>query len=65
MSVSGRYVAPATPGGEPQDKPDQALVAAIVPSPKGPYYFRLLGSKAAVTAQESAFRQALASLKIE
>lgn len=65
VSVAGRYVAPATPGGTPQDKPDQALVAAIVPSPKGPYYFRLIGSKAAVAAQESAFRQALASLKLQ
>lgn len=65
VSVTGRYVAPATPGGQPQDKPDQALVAAIVPSPKGPYYFRLVGSKAAVAAQEGAFRQALASLKLQ
>ena len=65
VSVSGRYVAPAMPGGQAQDKPDQALVAAIVPSPKGPYYFRLIGSKAAVAAQEGAFRQALTSLKLE
>jgi hypothetical protein len=65
VSVSGRYVAPATPGGQPMDKPDQALVAAIVPSPKGPYYFRLIGSKAAVAAQEKPFRDALASLKLE
>jgi hypothetical protein len=65
VSVAGRYVAPATPGGTPQDKPDQALVAAIVPSPKGPYYFRLLGSKAAVAAHESAFRQALSTLKLQ
>jgi hypothetical protein len=65
VSVSGRYVAPAMPGGQPLDKPDQSLVAAIVPSPKGPYYFRLIGSKAAVAAQEPAFRQALGSLKVE
>jgi hypothetical protein len=65
ISVSGRYVAPATPGGEPMDKPDQSLIAAIVPSPKGPYYFRLIGSKAAVAAQEKAFRDALASLKLD
>jgi hypothetical protein len=65
VSVSGRYVAPATPGGQPMDKPDQALVAAIVPSPKGPYYFRLIGSKAAVAKQEKPFRDALASLKLE
>ena len=65
VSVSGRYVAPAMPGGAPSDKPDQSLVAVIVPSPKGPYYFRLIGSKAAVAAQESTFREALGSLKVD
>lgn len=65
VSVSGRYVAPAMPGGQPQDKQDQALVAAIVPSPQGPYYFRLIGSKATVAEQEAAFRKALESLKLE
>lgn len=65
VSVSGRYVAPAMPGGPPTDKPDQSLVAAIVPSSQGPYYFRLVGSKAAVAAQEGPFREALGSLKVE
>lgn len=65
VSVSGRYVAAAMPGGQPVDKPDQSLVAAIVPSPQGPYYFRLIGSKSTVAAQEGAFRAALASLKVE
>lgn len=65
VSVSGRYVAPAMPGGPPTDKPDQSLVAAIVPSPQGPYYFRLVGSKAAVAAQEKPFREALGSLKVD
>ncbi|HTV25929.1 MAG TPA: hypothetical protein VMG12_44835 [Polyangiaceae bacterium] len=65
VSVSGRYVAPAMPGGAPSDKPDQSLVAVIVPSPKGPYYFRLIGSKAAVAAQEATFREALGSLKVD
>jgi hypothetical protein len=65
VSVSGRYVAPAMPGGAPVDKPDQALVAAIVPSPQGPYYFRLVGSKAVVAEQEPKFREALRSLKLK
>lgn len=65
VSVAGRYVAPATPGGTPMDKPDQALVAAIVPSPKGPYYFRLVGSKSVVDAEEPKFREALGSLKLQ
>lgn len=65
VSVSGRYVAGAMPGRQAVDKPDQSLVAAIVPSPRGPYYFRLIGSKAAVAAQEAPYRQALASLKLD
>lgn len=65
VSVSGRYVAPAMPGGEPSDKPDQALLAAIVPSPRGPYYFRLIGSEAAVSASAPRFREMLGSLKLQ
>jgi hypothetical protein len=64
VAVSGRYVAPATPGGEPLDKPDQALLAAIVQSPHGPYYFRLIGGEAAVTAHGPKFRELLAGLKV-
>lgn len=65
VSVSGRYVASAMPGGPAQDKPDQSLLAAIVPSPKGPYYFRLIGSKAAVEAQTGSFRKMLESLELQ
>lgn len=64
VSVSGRYVAPATPGGAPSDKPDQALVAAIVQSPRGPYYFRLIGAQAAVAANTARFRELLSSLAL-
>jgi hypothetical protein len=65
VSVSGRYVARAMPGGQSVDKPDQSLVAAIVPSPRGPYYFRLIGAQAAVAAQAEKFRGMLASLRLE
>jgi hypothetical protein len=64
VSVSGHYVAPAMPGGEPIDKADQALIAAIVASPRGPYYFRLIGDRSVVSAQTPAFRQMLASLEL-
>jgi hypothetical protein len=65
VSVSGHYAARAMPGAEAVDKPDQSLLAAIVPSPKGPYYFRLIGDRAAVAAQTGKFRELLSSLKIE
>jgi hypothetical protein len=64
VSVSGHYVAPAMPGGQAVDKPDQALLAAIVKGPHGPYYFRLIGGQPAVAAHTAQFRETLASLKL-
>jgi len=65
VSVSGRFVAGAMPGGsEAVDKPDQRMLAAIVSSPSGPYYFKLVGSKATVDANDAAFHAMLNSLKI-
>jgi hypothetical protein len=65
VSVAGRLVAPAMPGGAaPVDKPDQALLAAIVASPSGPYYFKLSGAKATVDASATAFRAMLGSLQL-
>jgi hypothetical protein len=65
VSLSGHYAARAMPGGEAVDKADQSLLAAIVPSPKGPYYFRLIGDRSAVAAQTGKFRELLNSLKLE
>jgi hypothetical protein len=65
VSVSGHYAARAMPGGQATDKDNQALLAAIVPSPKGPYYFRLIGDRAAVDAQAPKFRELLGSLKLQ
>jgi hypothetical protein len=65
VSVTGRYVAPAMPGATEQvDKADQALLAAIVESPSGPYYFKLVGPKATIDAHAAAFRGMLDSLKV-
>jgi hypothetical protein len=65
VSVSGHYHAAAMPGSdEIVDKADQALLAAIVMSPHGPYFFKLLGPKATVDAQAAAFRAALTSLQL-
>jgi len=65
VSVTGRFVAGAMPGGGgPVDKPDQEMLAAIIGSPSGPYYFKLVGAKATVDANTKAFRTMLESLKI-
>ncbi len=65
VTISGNYASRAMPGSEAVNKPDQTLQAAIVPSPQGSYYFRLLGDRAAVEAQAGKFRELLSSLKIE
>lgn len=66
VSVTGRYVTQGMPGGGgPVDKPDQALLAAIVSSPSGPYYFKLVGAKETVDANAKAFRGMLESLKVQ
>jgi hypothetical protein len=65
ISVTGRYATQGMPGGTgPVDKADQELLAAIVGSPQGPYYFKLVGAKATVDANAKAFRDMLASLKV-
>jgi hypothetical protein len=65
VSVTGHFVAPAMPGAtENVDKTDQALLAAIVSSPSGPYYFKLVGAKTTVDAQAGAFRKMLESIKL-
>jgi hypothetical protein len=65
VSVTGRFVTQGMPGGGgPVDKADQVLLAAIVESPKGPYYFKLVGDKAPVDGNAAAFRGLLDSLKV-
>jgi hypothetical protein len=64
-SVTGRFVAQAMPGAtEAVDKQDQALLAAIVASPSGPYYFKLVGARSTVDTNAAAFRAMLGSLKV-
>jgi hypothetical protein len=66
VSLAGRYVNQGMPGGGgPVDKPDQALLAAIVNSPQGPYYFKLVGPKETVDGNAKAFRAMLDSLKLQ
>lgn len=65
VSVSGRYVTTSMPGGgDPIDKTDQSLLGVIVDSPKGPYYFKLVGPKKTIDAQGPKLRALLASLKL-
>jgi hypothetical protein len=65
IAVSGHYAAQAMPGGAGAvDKQDQSLLAAIVVSPSGPYYFKLVGAKSTIDANAAAFRAMLTSMKL-
>jgi hypothetical protein len=66
VSVGGRLTTQQMPGGPPPvDMPDAMLLAAIVNSPKGPYYFKATGSKKTVEANNAKFRAMLASMKLK
>jgi hypothetical protein len=65
VSVSGKYNAMAMPGAPASgEKPNQALLGAIVASPSGPYYFKLVGAKKTVDAHAKRFRAMLTSLQL-
>jgi hypothetical protein len=65
VSVTGRYVASMMPGGgDTVDKQDQALLAAIVASPSGPYYFKLVGAKKTIDANTAKWKAMLGSMKV-
>jgi hypothetical protein len=67
VSASGHYHADPIPGmgtGQPVDKADQALLATIVGSPAGPYYFKLVGNKKTIDANAAKFRAMLTSLEL-
>ncbi|MBA3541507.1 MAG: hypothetical protein H0T79_17980 [Deltaproteobacteria bacterium] len=65
VSASGRFVAQAMPGAtDAVDKQDQSLLAAIVASPSGPYYFKLVGAKSTVDVHGARFRALLGSMKV-
>jgi hypothetical protein len=66
VSVTGRYTTSMMPGGPPPvDKTDQMLLGAIVGSPSGPYYFKLVGTKATVEAHAPKFKAMLSSMKLK
>ena len=64
VDVRGQYAGGMSPPGQAQAaKLDQRLLAAIVGTNAGPYYFKFLGPTATVTEQADAFDALLASLR--
>jgi hypothetical protein len=53
-----------TPTGQPGEATaDQRLIAAIVATPQGPYYIKLLGPDATVAENRAKFDAMLASMQ--
>jgi hypothetical protein len=64
VSLSGTYVAETSPGsGERVREPGWRLRAAILESDHGPYYAKLVGPEATVSAHESAFRAFISEVR--
>jgi hypothetical protein len=64
VEVTGRYVASMTPGAsEKRDNPDFMMLAAIVETSGGPYYYKLVGPKDTVSASRKDFRGFIESQK--
>lgn len=65
ISVTGKYVPMAMSGTPTPEVPDGMMLASIVKSPSGPYYFKLTGAKSTVSANAAAFRSMLTSLAVQ
>ncbi len=64
VDVSGTYVAEVRPGAtERHNKPNFRMRAAVVETPKGPYFIKLTGPAATVKAASPAFDQFLKTLR--
>ncbi len=66
LEVPGTYVAAVRPGStERFNKPDYRLMAAVVESPSGPYFFKLVGPDRTVERWDEAFTTFLRSVRVE
>jgi hypothetical protein len=64
VDVAGTYVAEMRPGAtEHYNKPGFRLRAAVVETPRGPYYIKMTGPATTVAAADADFQKFLASLR--
>jgi len=64
VDLSGTYVAPVMPGSEEQyDKPDFRMIAAVLETSQGPYFFKLVGPEQTVAQWAKSFGQFMKSAK--
>lgn len=56
VDVAGTYVAETTPGsGTFENKPGYRLLAAVIETPNGPYFLKLIGAEKTVTSWNESF----------
>jgi len=64
VDVSGTYLSRARPmAGDVIRKPDYRMLAAVVETSNGPWFFKLVGPAQTVSHAEASFRTFLASIK--
>ncbi len=64
VEVAGQYSGGMDPRGQQQPgKSNQRLIATIVETPTGPYYFKFVGPNASVAENREAFDQLVASIE--
>jgi hypothetical protein len=64
VDLSGTYVAPVMPGNDEQyNKPDFRMLAAVLETSQGPYFFKLVGPEKTVANWAKSFSQFMKSAK--
>jgi hypothetical protein len=64
VDVTGTYIAEVRPGAtERYNKPDFRLRAAVIETPRGPYYIKMTGPAKTMTAADADFKKFLATVK--
>ena len=64
IDVAGTYIAEVKPGSaERHNKPGFAMRAAVIETPKGPYFVKLTGPAGAVQRAAAAFNEFLQSIR--
>lgn len=64
VDVSGTFNAGSAMTGGAQDLAEQRVLGAIVETPQGPYFFKLLGPAATIAAQQASFNAFVQSFKL-
>jgi hypothetical protein len=66
VDVSGTYIAEVRPGAaERHNKPNFRMRAAVIETPKGPYFVKLTGPAETVKQHSAAFDQFIRTFKVE